>query len=385
MGETPGRSIGVAPADRLQPQVSDPNKLELSALRGLIDTLDDRMLALLAERSEVVAAIAESKRTSGVASLDPEREKAVLERLVAQGAGRFPASGIVAVFREVMSASVAQQAPVTVACLGPAGTWTETAARTLFGFAPRYLEETAVEAVFDAVRRGAAEYGVVPVENSTEGSVSATLDALLEGGTAIRRELVLPIEQCLLTRASGLAEVARVYSHPQALAQCRRWLAMHLPRAQLVHTSSTSLAAAEAASDAEGAAIGSARAGELAGMPVLRAQIQDRSDNATRFVAIAKTDAPPTGDDKTTLAFGVRDDGQRGALRRVLALLDDGGVNLTRIESRPSPTEAWRYVFVVDVEGHRTDVPLALTLGALERACEWVRVLGSYPRFRASV
>lgn len=356
----------------------------LAELREAIDAIDDRLLGLLAERAEIVAGIAEAKRQAGLGSLDPERERAVLARLVSRGAGRFPAAGIAAVFREVMSASVSLQRPVTVACLGPAGTWSESAARALFGFAAGYLEEPTIDAVFERVRRGEADHGVVPIENSIEGSVHATLDALLEGGVLIRREIVLPIAQCLASLAPSLGEVERVYSHPQGLGQCRRWLAANLPRAAWIHTSSTAAAAVEASRDARGAAIAGARAAELAGLPVLREGIQDRPDGATRFVSIAQSDAPRTGQDRTTLAFGVRDDQTRGALRRVLGVLDDAGVNMTRIESRPSRDAAWRYAFVADVEGHRTDPDVAEALERLAQACAWVRVLGSYPRHQGA-
>jgi chorismate mutase/prephenate dehydratase len=225
-------------------------------------------------------------------------------------------------------------------------------------------------------------YGVVPIENSTEGTVTSAADALIEGGVLIRRELVLDVSQCLLSHATSLTGVERVYSHPQALAQCRIWLGKNLSSAQLIQTSSTGAAAREASVDKASAAIGSKLAGELNGLPVLREQVQDRQENATRFILLAKEDAPRTGDDKTTLSFSLRDG--RGALRRALEAFDNAGINLTRIESRPHRERAWEYVFLVDAEGHREDDAMVAAIKELEIRCESARVLGSYPRFRGN-
>ncbi len=352
--------------------------MSLEDLRRSIDQIDDQILALLEQRADVVAGVAQAKKEGGLPAYDPEREGALLDRLAQKGAGRFPRESIVAVYREVMSACLSIQAPVSVAFLGPEGTFAHIAARKLFGLAARYAEAVTIEGVFDAVRRDAAVYGVVPIENSTEGSVTHAVDSLLEGGLFIRRELVLEISQCLLSSAGQLTAIERVYSHPQALAQCRAWLAKNLSSAQLVQTSSTAGAAREAMTDAAGAAIGSSLAAELLGLPVLRERIQDRSENATRFIVLAREDSPRTGCDKTTIGFALHD--EPGALRRALELFDAAGVNLTRIESRPSRREAWEYVFLVDVEGHREDAGVARAVSRLREHCESVTLLGSYPR-----
>lgn len=352
--------------------------MALDDLRRSIDSIDEQILDLLSQRADVVALVAREKQDRKLPLHDPEREREVLERLVQKGAGRFPREAIVAVYREVMSACLAIQAPVTIAFLGPEGTFTHIAARRLFGLAARYSEAATIDGVFDAVRRGVAAYGVVPIENSTEGSVTHAADALLDGGVLIRREAVLSIEHCLLSRAAQLTAVERVYSHPQALAQCRGWLAKNLSTAAFVQTSSTAGAVRDAAADPGGAAIASSLAGELLGVPVLRARIQDRAENATRFVVLGREDAPRTGQDRTTLGFALRD--QAGALRRALQIFDDEGVNLSRIESRPSRQRAWEYVFLVDLEGHREDEPVARALGRLRDRCESVTMLGSYPR-----
>ncbi len=354
---------------------------ELPELREKIDELDQRLLALLAERADLVAHVAEAKRGKGLGTIDPERENAVLRRMLELGAGRFPREAILAVYREIISASVSIQATVTVAYLGPPGTFSHLAARTLFGYAPVFAEEATIEGVFDAVERGRAIYGDVPFENSSEGSVASAIDGLLAGPSVIRREVVLPIAHCLMGRASGLSSVERVYSHPQALGQCRAWLGRALPSAQLVHSASTAAAVQQAQKDEAGAAIGSSLASELYQLPILADRIQDHAHNQTRFVMIGAEPAKPTGNDKTTLAFSIADDRRRGSLRRTLSCLDRNGVNMTRIESRPSRVAPWRYVFVVDIEGHADDEPVTRALTALRARCDWVRVLGTYPRY----
>ena len=352
--------------------------MNLDDLRSRIDAIDDEILSLLEQRADVVAGVARAKGEAGLPAYDPERERAVLDRLAGRGAGRFPRASIVAVYREVMCACLSIQAPVAVAFLGPEGTFSHLAARQIFGLAVRYVEAATIEGVFDAVKRSAALFGVVTFENSSEGSVTHAVDALLEGGLFIRREAVIEVSHCLLSAAERLTAVERVYSHPQALAQCRGWLAKNLASAQLVQTLSTAGATREAAADAGGAAIGSRLAGELSGLPILREHIQDRPENATRFVVLAREDGPRTGDDRTTLGFALRD--EPGALRRALEIFDAAGVNLSRIESRPSRRAAWEYVFLVDLEGHRDDEAVGRAIRELRARCEWVTHLGSYPR-----
>lgn len=353
--------------------------MELEDLRRQIDEIDDRILSLLSERAAIAEEIAKTKRLSGATRFhDPEREREVLERLEAQGAGSFPRPSIRAVFREIMSGCLSLEEPLRVAFLGPEGTFSHIATRHLFGSAARFREATSIDGVFDAVLRGDAAYGVVPIESVAEGSVDSTLDALLQSGLQIRQELVLDISQCLLSRAASLTDIERVYSHPQALAQCRIWLATHLPSAQVVPAPSTAAAAREAAADPAGAAIASRLAGELHGLPVLYESIQDRVSNATRFVVIASQDAPRTGDDKTSLAFSTPD--EIGALRRVLSFFEEAGINMSRIESRPSGKEPWGYVFYVDIRGHREDAHVARVIEELKARCRMARSLGSYPR-----
>ena len=347
--------------------------------RKKIDSLDDRILTLLAERAGVARDIAKVKRAAQVPVFhDPERERRVLDRLVEKGGKSFPPDAIRAVFREVMSACLSLEKPLRVAYLGPEGTFSQLAARRLFGLQAQYRECATIEAVFEATSSGDTTYGVVPFENSTEGAVSMTSDALLEGDLMIRQEYVLPIAHCLLSRSSSLSRISTLYSHPQALAQCKSWISKHLPKATVVQTTSTSAAAREAKADDRAAAIAAELAAEIHGVPIARANIQDRAENATRFVVLGREDAPPTGKDRTTIAFGVAD--QKGALRRVLSVLEDSNVNLTRIESRPNRNKAWHYVFLVDVEGHRADPALANALKAARKSTDFVKVFGSYPR-----
>lgn len=351
----------------------------LADARKKIDDLDTKILDLLAARADVAKEVAGIKRAARVEVFhDPERERQVLDRLVAKGGKHFPPDAIRAVFREVMSACLSVEEPLRVAYLGPEGTFSQMAARGLFGLQARYRECATIDAVFEAVESRDATYGVAPIENSTEGAVSITSDALIESKLRIRQEHIIPIAHCLLTRARSLSDILTVYSHPQALAQCRGWLVKHLPRAQVVQTTSTAAAAREAQTDDRAAAIGADLAAEIHDLPILRATIQDRPENATRFVVLAKEDAPPSGNDRTTLAFGVAD--KKGALRKVLTIFEANDVNLTRIESRPSRKHAWHYVFLVDVEGHRTDKNLARALRETARSADFVKVVGSYPR-----
>lgn len=357
--------------------------MSIDDLRRRIDAIDARILELLDERAGVAQAIGDAKKAEQRALLhDPEREARVFERLEQlldeRPGSAFPRGSIRPVFREIMSACLSLEQPVGVAYLGPPGTFTHMAALKAFGLAANYVEAATIAGVFDAVARGTTPYGVVPIENSTEGGVTFTLDCLLDTDVRIRGELVLDVSQCLIGRTAALGSIQRVYSHPQALAQCRSWLAENLPGAQLVVSQSTAAAAREAAADPGGAAVASALAAELHGLPVVRDGIQDRAHNKTRFFVLAATDAPRTGNDKTSLVFSTPH--EQGALRRALELFDSGGINLCRIESRPGREKLWEYVFFTDIEGHREDPAVAHALERLAEHCATVKVLGSYPR-----
>lgn len=351
-------------------------------IRRRIDSIDGQLLELLEQRARAAAEVGQEKQHTAQPPYDPAREERLLERLeqlVEQRSDAvFPASSVRPVFRQIISACLALQQPISVAYLGPPGTFTHMAALGSFGLAARYVEATTIAAVFDAVTRGNASFGIVPIENSTEGGVTFTLDCLLDSDVRIRGEIVLDVNQCLVGRHDDISRIQRVYSHPQALAQCRRWLGENLPTAQLVVSPSTSTAAREAAADDEATAVASRLAAELHGLSVIRERIQDRPQNATRFVLLAETDAPPSGNDKTSLVFSTAH--ERGALKRALDIFDQEGLNLTRIESRPGGDRMWEYVFFTDLEGHRTDPPVARALELLAGHCGMVKVLGSYPR-----
>ena len=358
--------------------------MSVDDVRRRIDALDDKLLQLLNDRAKLVREVGRKKRDGSQAMHDPEREQQIyarLEKKLSRMKGAvFPVASLRPVFREVVSACLSLEEKITVAYFGPPGTFTHMAARRNFGLSARYVESATIAAVFDAVGTGGATYGVVPIENSTEGGVTHTHDSFLETTVMIRGEIVLDVSQCLIGRHDDLGRIERVYSHPQALAQCREWLAKHLPRAQLVISLSTSSAAREASGDDATAAIASRLAAELNGLIVIREGIQDRDENATRFVVLSKSDAPPTGKDRTSIVFSTRD--QRGALRRVLEVFDEEKINLSRIESRPRRGERWQYVFFTDLEGHRLDRSIVTALTRLETTCDMVRVLGSYPRVK---
>lgn len=387
-GTRPSRSAAPpAPAGRSERRGSPPAKdgaQELAELRKRIDVLDDELLEVLNRRAILVREVGQKKRDSSRAMHDPEREQKIYARLEAKlsktPSAVFPGASVRPVFREIISACLSLEEQLSVAYFGATGSWTHMAARSAFGLAARYVEAATIPAVFDAVDSGSVPYGVVPIENSTEGSVTNTHDSFLETSVMIRGEIVLDVAQCLLAQHDDLGRIERVYSHPQAIAQCREWLAKHLPRAQVIVSLSTSSAAREAATDPASAAIASRLAAELTGLLVIREGIQDRKENATRFVVLAKQDAPPTGKDRTSIVFSTRD--QRGALRRVLEVFDEEKINLSRIESRPRRGERWQYVFFTDLEGHRLDASITRALARLETKCDMVRVLGSYPRVR---
>ncbi|MEZ4223929.1 MAG: prephenate dehydratase [Polyangiaceae bacterium] len=355
--------------------------MSIDDLRRKIDTIDDAIVDLLQDRAEAAEAIGRAKAESSTNIHDPERERHLLDRLerraVARG-GAFPAQALRSVYREVLSACLSRQGALEVAYLGPAGTFTHMAAQRRFGLAARYLECATIAGVFDAVERGHARYGVVPVENSTEGGVTFTLDELFVRPLRVWGEVVSDISHCLVSNATELGNVKIVHSHPQALAQCRGWLARNLPNAQLSGATSTAAAARAAREDDGSAAIASELGAELAGLAVLRRNIQDRAQNVTRFAVLSESEQAASGDDKTSIVFSLRH--ERGALRQALTHLEDAGLNLTRIESRPHPERLWEYVFFTDFEGHHQDPSVVTALAALETAVGSLKVLGSYPR-----
>jgi chorismate mutase/prephenate dehydratase len=352
--------------------------MELSDLRGMIDGLDERILQLLSERAQLALRIGRLKEERKLASFAPEREEEVVRRLERLNRGPLPNRALRAIYREIISACLSLQRPLRVAYLGPEATFTHLAAVKRFGRSVEYMPAKTIGEVFSEVEKGQADFGVVPVENSTEGMVSHTLDSFVESSLRICGEIFLEVSHHLLSRAQSLGEIRRVYSHPQALAQTRKWLESNLPCSEVIEVLSTAAAAQRAKDDDQGAAIASELAAELYGLSILRSRIEDYPENYTRFLVIGKDLAPRSGDDKTSILFSIRD--QVGALHRILEPFAAKGINLTKIESRPSKIRAWDYIFYIDFEGYAEDEPTSEVLGELEKECVMLKVLGSYPK-----
>jgi chorismate mutase/prephenate dehydratase len=354
--------------------------MNLEELRSEIDELDRQLVDLLNRRMRVSQRVGELKRAGPAAGgpLDvyvPDRETQLLAELERINPGPLPDAALRAIYREVLSASRALQRPLRVGYLGPPATFTYEAARRHFGHASDFVPCTTIADVFEAAERQSVDYGVVPIENSTGGAVASTLDELLETQLQICGQIELPVSHFLLS-SGQLEQVKRVYSHPQALAQCRRWLAAHLPHAAQVETTSTA-AAAELAREPDTAAISTESAAELYDLPILARRIEDLTTNVTRFLIIGQHMSGPTGRDRTALVFAVQD--RVGALQDALRGLAENAINLTRIESRPSRRRLWEYVFFVDLDGHPRDEPVGRALDGLVNSCTFVRVLGAWP------
>src|SRR5919197_5058310 len=351
--------------------------MNLDDWRSRINDLDNQILALLTQRAEAALQIGDLKRRQDAPSYAPDREADIVRRLSEANRGPLSADTIAAVWREILSGCRALEAALTVAYLGPQATFTHQAALQHFGAAATYRPARSIVEVFDDVERGRADYGVVPVENSTEGAVNVTLDRLTVSDLLICGELKLEITQHLLPRARELGEVKRVVSHLQALAQCRGWLAEHLVDVATEETLSTAAAAELAAADGAVGAIASELAARLYNVPLLRARIEDNPQNATRFLVIGRRPAGATGRDKTSILFAMRN--VPGALYRILEPLARDGINLTKIESRPAKQSPWEYVIFVDLEGHRETHAISAVLREVGERTLFLKVLGSYP------
>jgi chorismate mutase / prephenate dehydratase len=349
----------------------------LDEWRARIDEIDRQLLRLLSQRAELSLEIGRAKRQSGEPVLVPEREQEILDELTRLNSGPLPATAVRAIWSEILSASRGLQRPFRVAYLGPQGTYTHLAAVRQFGSSAEFVPVRSIPEVFDEVERGRADVGTVPIENSSEGVVNHTLDGLIDSELLICGEVSLEIHHNLLSRAAELADVKRVFSHPQALGQCREWLTRHVPDAEVVEMTSTSAAAEQAALDASTAAIASELAGQLYRVPALRERIEDYGNNVTRFLAIGRRAAGRTGRDKTSILFSIRD--EVGTLHRILEPFASARLSLTKIESRPTRRRPWEYVFFVDFQGHRDDPVTQGVLAAVRERCLFLKVLGSYP------
>ena len=360
--------------------MSDKNE-ELAALRARIDAIDEQLQSLMNQRAQLARLAGQSKQRTGAAAMyRPEREAQVLRRALERNQGPLRNEEILRLFREIMSACLAQEEPLKVAFLGPEGTFTQTALLKHFGHSVHALALATVDEVFQEVEAGNADFGVVAIENSSEGTITNTLDRFLSSALHICGEVELRIHHCLMGRMPDLAGIVRVCSHSQALGQCRGWLAEHLPHAERVAVASNAEGARRARDEHGTAAIAGQTAAEVYGLNLLAREIEDHEDNATRFLVLGRRLLAPSGADRTTLLVSVGDTHSPGTLYRLLEPLAQHGISMTRIESRPSHRRRWDYVFFIDIEGHAEDAPVRAALEALQQRASLFRVLGSYPR-----
>jgi chorismate mutase / prephenate dehydratase len=356
---------------------------EMGSLRAGIDSVDEEIVRLLDRRARLARRVGEIKQRNGLQAYAPAREREVLNRVTALSAGDFPKRGLEAVFREIISSSISLEARLKVAYLGPEATFTHEAALRTFGTSVDLAPQATVAEVFTRVERGEAEHGVVPVENSMEGAVTHTLDELMNSPLKICGEVYLPVSQNLISKENSLERVGVVCSHPMALSQAAIWLRHELPGARLEEVGSTGEAARRAAQEPGVAAVGSVLAAAANDLNVLARNIQDARTNATRFIVLGRTWAGRTGRDKTSVVFSVKD--RPGVLKDALSAFADEGINLTRIESRPSRKRAWTYVFFADLQGHPEEERVKRALAALEEHCPYVALIGACPEVSSEV
>lgn len=350
--------------------------MNISDQRKAIDKFDLQIVRLLNERTKHVLAIGEAKIKAGQEIYAPHREKAVLDRICRLNKGPIEDASLRAIYREVMSSALSLEKSLTIAYLGPQATFTHQAAIQRFGSSLRYSPQKTITDVFTDVSKRRADYGVVPVENSTEGVVTHTLDMFVDSDLKIVAQIVLPVRHCLLSHRPK-AKIKKLYAHPQSLGQCRLWVQANLPRAEILETSSNARSAELAAHEKDAAAIAGILAAETYQVPVTEYDIQDNAANATRFLVLGGQCGPPTGDDRTSLLFSIMD--KVGALYQALAPFRKFRINMTKIESRPSKRKAWEYFFFVDCHGHADDPKLAKALKLLAEHCSYLKVLGSFP------
>jgi chorismate mutase/prephenate dehydratase len=349
----------------------------LKKLRDEIDGIDDRILDLLNRRAKIVIEIARIKREEKRSFYSPEREKEIIRRLTSRNAGPFPNDAIKTLFREILSASLSLEEPLKAACLGPLGTFTHLAGVRFFGSSADFIPVQGIKDVFESVYVGQADFGVVPIENSTEGVVSHTLDMFIDYDLLISGEIMLKISHNLLSRSGERSKIEKIYSHPQATAQCRKWLERNMLGIPLHESTSTARAAELAAEDDAAAAIASEAAAKMYDLRFVEHNIEDFKDNYTRFLVIGRETSIMTGRDKTSIMFSIKD--RPGALYLILEPFMKAKINLTKIESRPSKRKAWEYIFFVDMEGHMEDGKVRKAIEDVKEGCLYLKILGSYP------
>ena len=360
-----------------------PDNLDLAEIRKRINAIDERIQGLINDRAKIaqLVGVAKGDLGSAVEYYRPEREAEVLRNVVDRNEGPMRDEEMLRLFREIMSACLAQQEPLKIGFLGPEGTFTQTAVYKHFGHSVRALPYHTIDEVFQEVESGAADFGVVPIENSTEGSVNHTLDLFLTSPLKIAGEIELKIEQHLMSAFKGVENIERICAHEQSLAQCRGWIREHLPHVEMIGMSSNAAGARRARDEDGTAAIGPEVAADVYDLEIMVNNIEDRPDNATRFLVVGRKLLTASGDDKTTLLMSTSDTaGGAGVLHQLLQPLAQHGVSMTRIESRPSRRKKWDYVFFIDIEGHAEEGPVADALAQLEKDASLFRVLGAYPK-----
>jgi chorismate mutase/prephenate dehydratase len=351
--------------------------MSLQDLRHQIDEIDAQLLELLSKRARLAQEVGHGKTRSTTQFFSPERERQIFERLRQMNQGPLPNPAVKAIWREIISASRALEAPLSAAYLGPPGTFSHRAALDKFGTSSDLKPVDTIPDVFAEVERGGVSYGVVPVENSTEGVVPYTLDMFSQTPLKVCAEVFVPVVHNVATKAETLKDVKRLYTHPQSLAQSRGWVRDNLPKVEIVDVTSNSKSAQMASVDSEGAAICTDIAAEIYNVPVVAAHVEDSPHNRTRFLVIGKNEPHPSGKDKTSIFFSVRH--KAGALLRAMAAFDAHNINLTMIESRPTKQMPWEYVFFIDFQGHVKEEHVTHALRMLEEQSLFVTILGSYP------
>ncbi|MCK9582934.1 MAG: prephenate dehydratase [Endomicrobiales bacterium] len=352
--------------------------MKIEKLRLAIDELDQKMLNLLANRTALAKEIGKIKHSSGQQIYAPQREKNIIANMIKKSRGKIAPAVVESVFREIIHACRAMEDKIKVAYFGPEATFTHQAAIKNFGVGAQYMPKKYINEVFMEVEKGLADYGVVPIENSTEGMVNHTLDMFLGSDLQICSEISLKIEECLLCKTGKKSDIKKIYSHPQPLGQCKNWLQSNMPNVQLIEMSSTAEAAKAALRDRSAGAIGSDAAAAIYGLKICQRGIEDGKENITRFLVIGKKSVGPSRYDKTSIMLSVKD--RVGALYDILLPFKKYKINLTKIESRPTKKKAWEYIFFIDFIGHISEPNIAKALKEIEANCGFIKVLGSYPR-----
>lgn len=353
----------------------------LEPLRQGIDAVDDQIIELLNQRASIAQEIGVIKARAAQRAYAPDRERQVLERLVARSKGPLTEGGLRLIYKEIISASLALESPLQIVYLGPEATFTHEATKRLFGLSARLLPQRTIPDVFNEVSCERAEYGVVPIENTAEGIVNHTLDMFVTSDLLICAEVLLQVSHHLLTRSGEMNGITKVYCYPQAIDQCQLWLENNLPGVPLIDVASMTRAAQLAAEDPTAAAVASDMAASMFELHVAASNLEDQSGNLTRFLVIGHDEPAPTGHDRTSIMFALKD--SPGILYQALQPFAKAGINMSRIESRPSRRRAWDYLFFIDLEGHKAEKEVALGIAALADTCVFMKVLGSYPAGKA--